>query len=303
MSALTPRIPNWLDRKLYPFDHHFIETPEGRIHYIDEGAGRPVVFVHGTPTWSFVYRHLITGLCDEFRCIAVDHLGFGLSDKPLSDKYHPADHARRLEQVLKQLDLGPCILVVHDFGGPIALDWATRYPQQIQGLVLLNTWMWTQADDPKVARLSRLVAGPLGRFLYRWLNFSPRVLLKMAFADKSKLTSSIHRHYLKPFSTRSERLGPWVLGCELASKWYDEIWERRESIAAVPTQLIWGLDDPIFQPGHLQRLESIFDNRQTLRLDGVGHFPQEEAPRHCIEAIRNLAAASFDPTGRTTLNS
>lgn len=296
MSELTLSAPTWLDRDLYPFARHFMETPEGRIHYIDEGHGEAVLFLHGTPTWSFVYRRLISELSDDMRCIAIDHLGFGLSDKPPDGSYHPADHARRLKRFVEKMELDRFVLVLHDFGGPIGLDWATRFPSKLKGLVLLNTWMWSQSDDPTTVWTSRLVRSPLGRFLYRWMNFSPRVLLKMGFADRSALTASIHRHYLAPFSSRSQRLGPWVLGCELASDWYDEVWRRRDAIADLPTQLIWGLKDPIFGTEHLQRLESVFRQVATLRLEDVGHFPQEEAPNRCIGAIRSLAARACDST-------
>lgn len=300
MTELAVTTPTWLDRDRYPFTPHFMEMPEGRIHYVDEGDGQPVVFVHGTPTWSFVYRHLIRDLSRDMRCIAPDHLGFGLSDKPRSGDYHPADHARRLEALLDKLNLERCILVLHDFGGPIGLDWATRFPQRLKGLVLLNTWMWSQSDDPKTVWTSRLVRSPVGRLLYYWANFSPRVLLKMAFADSSKLTAEIHRHYLAPFDRRKQRRGPWVLGCELDSDWYDDIWERRDAIADLPSRLIWGLEDPIFRPEQLQRLESVFTRAQTLRLEGVGHFAQEEAPDRCIETIRGLASELADNTGDDT---
>jgi haloalkane dehalogenase len=73
---------DWLDREEYPFGAHFFETPAGRIHYVDEGEGPPVLMVHGTPTWSFLYRRLIKDLSRDHRVIAVDNLGFGLSDKP-----------------------------------------------------------------------------------------------------------------------------------------------------------------------------------------------------------------------------
>ena len=77
----------WVDRDAYPFRSRWLELPEGKLHYIDEGEGELVLFVHGTPTWSFEYRHLVRALSSGHRCIAVDHLGFGLSDRPANAAY------------------------------------------------------------------------------------------------------------------------------------------------------------------------------------------------------------------------
>jgi pimeloyl-ACP methyl ester carboxylesterase len=109
---------SWLDRRLYPFASRQFATPDGVLHYIDEGHGRPILFVHGTPSWSFEWRHALTALRQETRTIAVDHLGFGLSDKPRDAGYKPQDHARRLLEFVRALDLRELTLVVHDFGGP-----------------------------------------------------------------------------------------------------------------------------------------------------------------------------------------
>ncbi len=88
------------------------------MHYLDEGEGQPILMVHGQPTWSFMYRHLIRGLSPKARCIAVDHIGFGLSDKPRHWSYTPAEHAANLTALVEHLDLEPLTLVVHDWGGP-----------------------------------------------------------------------------------------------------------------------------------------------------------------------------------------
>ena len=80
---------SWLDRVEYPFASHYFQVPAGNLHYVDEGSGAPIVMVHGNPTWSFLYRKLIKALRPEYRCLAVDHLGFGLSDKPGEWSYLP----------------------------------------------------------------------------------------------------------------------------------------------------------------------------------------------------------------------
>lgn len=162
--------PVWLDSAAYPFRPHFLETGEGRLHYVDEGVGPAVVLIHGTPTWSFLYRDLIARLAASgHRVIAVDHLGFGLSDtagiRSPNATYRPEDHARRLGALLDSLALSDVTLVVHDFGGPIGLSYAIEHPDHIARLVVLNSWLWALDGDTRIARGSRIAASQLGRFL------------------------------------------------------------------------------------------------------------------------------------------
>src|SRR5829696_2438417 len=95
-ESVTAQAPAWVDREAYPFSSRWLSLPEGRIHYVDEGEGPTLLFVHGTPTWSFEYRHLIRALRQTHRCVALDHLGFGLSDRPGDADYGPEAHAGRL---------------------------------------------------------------------------------------------------------------------------------------------------------------------------------------------------------------
>jgi len=200
---MTTRIPKiddtWVDRDAYPFRSRWLELPEGKLHYVDEGDGEPMLFVHGTPTWSFEYRHLIRALRGGHRCIAVDHLGFGLSDRPAAAAYTPEAHAARLRAFVDKLGLRRFTLVVHDFGGPIALPLALDDPDRVARLVVLNSWMWSFADDPEMTKRARMASGALGRFLYRRLNASLRLITPSAYGDRRKLTRAIHQQYLAPF--------------------------------------------------------------------------------------------------------
>jgi pimeloyl-ACP methyl ester carboxylesterase len=125
----------WLDRSVYPFKPRYLQVSGGRMHYVDEGRGDPILMVHGTPTWSFVYRHLIRDLSRDYRVVAVDHLGFGLSDKPENGPYRPQQLASNLRTVIDQLQLRGFSLAVHDFGGPIGLSYAIEEPANVRALV------------------------------------------------------------------------------------------------------------------------------------------------------------------------
>ncbi len=264
--------------------------PFGRLHYVDEGRGDPVLFSHGTPTWSFEWRHLIRALSATHRCIAPDHLGFGLSDRPREAPYTPEAHAERLAQFVDALGLDSFTLVVHDYGGPIALPLALDDRRRVRRLVVVNTWMWRLDDDPDMRRAGRIAGGALGRFLYRWLNLSLRVIVPSAYADRRKLTREIHAQYLAPFSDRWARGAVlWPLAHALlgSTAYYDSLWQRRGRLRDVPTLVVWGTRDPAFKPHQLARWRTVVPHARVLELP-VGHWPHEEAPDAVTAAVREF---------------
>jgi pimeloyl-ACP methyl ester carboxylesterase len=225
-----------------------------------------------------MFRHVIRGLSRTHRVIAPDHLGFGLSEKPERAPYRPADHARRLAALIRHLDLGPVTLVVHDVGGPIGLSYAIEHPEDVDALVLFNTWLWSLDHDPKVQRASRLASGPLGRFLYRHLNVSPKLLMPLVFGDRHALRPEIHRHYTMPFDSARERTAPWVAAWELAGSgdWFDTLWQRRAALASKPSLLVWGLQDPAFGMSALARWQDALPGAEVEEYVDVGHVVLEE---------------------------
>jgi haloalkane dehalogenase len=269
-----------------------MDVDAGRMHYVDEGEGPVVVMVHGTPTSSFLYRHLIRDLSQDHRVIAMDHIGFGRSDKPEDWSYRPEDHARNLELLIERLELQDVTLVVHDFGGPIGLAYAIEHPQNVRALALFNTWMWS-LKGTAAERVSRFMSGAVGRFLYKQLNFSPRVLLRTGFADKRKLTKEIHRHYIEAFPSAAERQGPWVLAKELidSADFYEGLWQRRRHIEDKPALLLWGMKDPFFDVDSLDRWNATFTSPRVVRFPEAGHFVQEEAGDEAAREIRVFLSA------------
>ena len=269
---------DWIDRQMYPFQQNYCETSAGRMHYVDEGSGPPVVMVHGTPTWSFMYRRLIRALAENHRVIAPDNLGFGLSEKREDAPHHPAAHSERLKQLIQSLGLQKITLIVHDFGGPIGLACALDDADNVERLVVLNTWMWSLRENKTVVQASRLFGGPVGKFLYKRLNFSPRFLMKMAFGDKRRLTAALHRHYTDVFPTPANRQGPWLFARELvgASDWYDSLWQQRDRLRHKPALLLWGMKDPLIPRNALDRWQTVFENAKIETYPDAGHFVTEE---------------------------
>ena len=134
MSELPPRL-----KVLYPFDNHSFETSGGSMNYVDVGEGVPVVMIHGNPTWSFFYRDLILELQDNYRCLALDNLGCGFSDKPQDGDYTLCGHIRRACEWLDDLNLESFHLVVHDWGGAIGMGVADKLRDRVKGITILNT--------------------------------------------------------------------------------------------------------------------------------------------------------------------
>jgi haloalkane dehalogenase len=277
------QVPGWLDREQFPFESRFLATRFGRVHYVDEGPedGEVVLLVHGTPSWSFEYRHLIPVLARTRRVIAIDHLGFGLSERPADFAYTPEAHTDVLRDVIERLGLTRLALVVHDYGGPIALPIAIALPERISSLVVMNTWLWSLETDRSFFRKARFAASALGRLLYRWLNASLRLLMPSSYADRRKLTPLIHGQYLAPFRLRADRERVlWTLARSLitSSPSFGKIWDARARLASIPSLVVWGLGDSALPPYMLERMRQALPHARVETLSGVGHFPQEEAP-------------------------
>jgi haloalkane dehalogenase len=287
------RIPSWLDPELYPFAHNSFEVAAGRMHYVDEGSGLPLVMVHGNPTWSFIYRHLISHFSDRYRCVAPDHIGFGLSDKPVEWSYRPKDHAENLEALIDQLELDEITLVVQDWGGPIGLAYALKHPERVKRIVLLNTWCWPVDRELYYRAYSSLMGGWFGRLLIRRYNFFARTIMPRLFADRSKLSRFIHRQYLEALSTAAERKGCWQLAREVSgsTEWLEYLWARSERLVTKEVLIVWGMRDYAFRRRELNRWIERFPRAPVKRLP-VGHYLQEEAPNRLIDAMEQMLSSS-----------
>jgi len=276
-----------VDRAAYPFAGH----------YVDEGAGSPVVLVHGTPTWSFEWRHVIRALAPFHRVIAPDHLGFGLSERPHGAPYSPEWHAGNFDAFIERVAPGPLTLVVHDFGGPIALPLALRRPDLVARVVVVNSWMWSVAGDPAMERAAKVAGSGLGRWLYRWANFSLRVLLPGAYGDRHKLTPDIHRQYLDRFPDRWSRgavLWPLAKSLLESSAHFASLWDSRAALASRPALVIWGMKDSAFPPSQLARWRTGLPHATIVEINGAGHWPHEEEPAKVIAALATFLNGGHD---------
>ncbi|WP_417593295.1 alpha/beta fold hydrolase [Owenweeksia hongkongensis] len=277
---------SWVDTSLYPFENKFLRLEAGNMHYVDAGKGDLILFIHGTPTWSFLYRDFIKDLSKDHRCIAIDHLGFGLSEKPDSVSGTPEWHAQNLSEFIKKLDLQDITLVVHDFGGPIGLAAGIENSERIKRVVLFNSWLWATNEGKQAQKIDKTLNSGLGKFLYLNMNFSPKVLLKKGFANKKNLSKEVHEQYIKPFPDKGSRIPLLNLGKALvgSSDWYQDQWEKLDPLAEKEWLILWGTKDEFITKENLHKWQERLPNHKTKEFE-CGHFVQEEKTEESIKAI------------------
>lgn len=296
MLAPAPALPDFIAREL-PFQRGLYTLRSGeRLHLIDHGApgARPVLMLHGNPTWSFLWRKVIARLSGDagYRCVAPDLLGLGLSDRIGFDEHSPERHGAAIADLIEGLDLREVILVGQDWGGAFGTEAARRVPDRIAGCVFANTvvsipshprgsWFHTFSRMPLVSGLA-----------FRGLGL-PQSLLWMAQGDRRSIRGDVARAYRWPLRTWKDRGTPLALArlvphrpghptlpaLRLGHEWVKSF--------AGPMALVWGMRDPILGRA-LRRHERDFPQAPVTRT-AAGHFLQEEVPEALAAAIEDVA--------------
>jgi len=289
-----PPLPDFLARQL-PFHravHTVREGPDaGRhVHYIDQGdrAARPVLMVHGSPAWSYLWRKVIA-LLPGYRCVAPDLLGFGLSDRLPRIEDHSLDrHGLAIADLVAALDLRDLILVGQDWGGPIALQVGLRHPDRITGVVLANTAV-TVPSRPRGTWFHKLSHAPLvSDLLFRGLGF-PLMALSRLQGDRASIRGEVARAYRWPLRTWKDRVAPLATARMVPnSPEHPSVEALRKGEAWIrsftgPMEVVWGSRDPLLGRG-LRHLESAFPQANVTRTE-AGHFLQEEVPEALAAAV------------------
>lgn len=274
------------DENLYPFESRWFDSSAGRVHYIDEGSGTPILFCHGSPTWSFLYRHIVKDLRDRYRCIAVDLPGFGLSERRRGFGYTIAEQTVVLGELIDHLQLDGFVLMGQDWGGPIGLGAATSRADRVRGVVLGNTVFW-----PIQARANRafsVIMGsrPIQRRILEQNFLIERVLLREL---GHTLTTAEADHYRAVQPTAASRQALAVMPKEIRSA--RPLLDRlaRDVPATLgdkPALAVWGMQDPVFRPNTcIPRIRAAFTDLDIVELPHARHFIQEDAPDSVATAI------------------
>jgi len=280
-------------RDLYPFSSHFHSVGPHRLHYVDEGAGQPLLFVHGNPTWSFYWRNLIVGLRDSWRCIAVDHIGCGLSDKPQDYNYTLQQRIDDLATLVEHLDLTGVTLLAHDWGGAIGLGTAERLRHRFARIVLFNTGAFPPPFVPW--RIAACRTPLLGTIAVRGLNAFARAALTMAVEMPERMPADVRAGLVAPYDSWANRVAVDRFVKDIPFSPRHPTWQTLESIedalatlADLPIQLIWGMRDWCFRPECLVRFAKHWPQAEVHRLEDCGHYVVEDAHERIVPLVREF---------------
>lgn len=285
--------------ELYPFTSHYhVQAAGHRLHYLDEGApdAPPVVMVHGNPTWSFYYRNVVLGLKDRFRCLVPDHIGCGLSDRP-TDADYTYTLESRVEDLMHWLDAvcpdGPVDLVVHDWGGAIGLGWATRFPERIRRLVILNTAAFNMPAEKRLPRSLGFARTWLGSQMIQRFNAFSGIAARVG--SSKRLPPDVRRGLTAPYQGGPERRLAtlrFVQDIPLAES--DPAWPvlagieaRLASLADRPILIGWGAGDFVFDDVILAHWRHIWPHAAVEYFEDAGHYVLEDAADRLVPMIRD----------------
>jgi pimeloyl-ACP methyl ester carboxylesterase len=302
-GTAAAEMTDWTFGGLWPFEPRWFETPDGRMDYVDEGPrdGRPVVLVHGNPTWGFLYRNFIGPLTEAgHRVIVPDHLGFGRSDKPSDPElYRIPRHVARLDALLESLDLRDAVVVVQDWGGPIGLSWAVAHPERVSGLFILNTFDGPQQTLPLPLHLFRTPG--VGEVLVKGFDMFVRgFLFRDGVVHHERLTEDVRRAYLAPHPTWSSRTGELVFPREIpdpaspsgpvAELLTQLERELEQHFRSKPARIMWPMQDPAFTPAVLEHWRKTLPDATVTKLDDASHYVQEDAYERIVPQLLSLVA-------------
>jgi haloalkane dehalogenase len=276
----------------FPFEPRYVEAGDVRLHYVDEGPrdAPALLFVHGNPTWSYLWRRPVAELSARGRrCVAFDHMGFGRSDKPpLLARYTFQAHIDNALALIDELDLSEVTLVAHDWGGPIGLGAMLERRERLRGLVLMNTWAWELPSFvPPFVREFRTEG--LGEILALGGNlFVESIPGGMANRDTDPVMMDAYR---APFPSYWSRVGMLAFQRDIPLTERDRSAELMGTIHErlmgldLPVTLIWGMRDPVFQPVFLDQWRELFPQARVVELDDAAHFVPEDRPDAVIEML------------------
>jgi len=277
----------------YPFESRHLEVDGGRMHYVDEGPpdAPPLLMVHGNPTWSFYFRHVVKAFSGAHRCVAPDHIGCGLSDKPQGWRYDLVGHVENLERLVLALDLRDITLIVHDWGGPIGLGFARRHPERIARLVITNTAAFP-GPAPLSLRIGRWPA--IGPFLIRRLNAFAGLAPRLAVVRP--LSRAARAGYALPYRRAADRVAVARFVQDIPMGPQDASWRELGAIEAalagfrgLPARIVWGERDFVFTPWFREEWQRRFPEAEVCSLADAGHWLLEDEPETIEGLLRTLS--------------
>ena len=261
------------------------------MHYVDQGQGKPVLMVHGNPTWSFYYRELIQTLRSSCRSIAVDHIGCGLSDKPQDYPYQLQQHVANLVRLIEQLKLQNATLVAHDWGGAIGLGAVQQCMDRFERIVLFNTGAFPPPFIPFRIRICRW---PLfGKMALQGFNGFARAAVTMATEQPGGLSADVAAGMLAPYNSWENRIATYQFVKDIPLHRNHPTWSVLEKIENGLTDLkdkdihlCWGMKDWCFRPECLDRFIEHWPQANVVRFENAGHYVVEDATEEIKQRLK-----------------
>ena len=266
------------------------------ISYIEEGEGMPLVFVHGIPTSSFLWRNMIGELSAHGRVIALDLPGFGYSDPPPNGDYTISNYARLLESFLVALSIERSTLICHDFGGPIVLTYALRHPEKYGRLIILDTFLHTDLPPwPLSMKIAKI--RPIGE-IFMWLGGESiaRAGLEEGVIHKPLISDGVVRRYYMP-DGNPDKLNRTMLGTLRIDYMEDlEFIEKNLRTVEKPTLILWGEDDKYLPLSLGDRIHKDIAGSEMATIPNCGHFIQEDHPERATKIIAEFLGRKANGT-------
>ncbi len=272
----------------YPFTPKRFVLGSHALSYVDEGKGPALVMVHGNPSWSYLYRNLVIGLCDRYRVIAPDHLGCGLSDKPGKYPYRLQNHIDNLGRLLDHLQIERCVLVVHDWGGAIGMGWAGDHTDRIAGLVVLNSAAFSSSRIPVRINVCRLPF--IGSLLVRGLNGFAGSATFMAVGNP--MDPRVKEGFLAPYDSWRNRVAIHRFIRDIPMDAGHPSWSTLQAVTASlvglrekPMLILWGGRDFCFNRPFYEEWLRRFPQAEACYFEQAGHYILEDV---FPEAMRRI---------------
>ena len=273
------------DKVLFPFQSRWFDGAGPRVHYVDEGAGRPVVMFHGNPTWSFLYRKVIQQLSGRFRCVAMDYPGFGLSERPSGYGYTSEEHARVIGKLVDHLNLDGFIVVGQDWGGPIGMTVATERASRVAGTVFANTWYWPATGS--LVTFSLVMSSPPLQWLILHRNSFVNFIMPRSVAIP--MDANVFKSYqdAQPNPEARRGVAEFPRQIRLARPMLERLAATApKALGAKPMELVWAMKDPAFGNEQvIARWQLDFPSANLTRLANANHYIQEDAPDAVAAAV------------------
>jgi haloalkane dehalogenase len=269
----------------FPFASQYIEVHGSKLHYIDEGSGDPILFLHGNPTSSYLWRNIVPHLTPHGRCIALDLIGMGKSDKP-DIPYRFLDHAKYVEGFIERLDLSGITLVVHDWGSGLGFHYAMRHEHNVKAIAFMEAIIKPSSWDgfpPDFKMGFKMMRSPLGWFLISVLNIFVNQILPKAVVRP--LTPEEKRYYEAPFKTIRSRkpVRRWPMEIPIDGKPADmqeivAFYSGRLQQSDLPKLLFYASPGGIIDAKTLEWCRKHLKNLTTVDIGQGIHYLQEDNP-------------------------